>query len=59
MVEHLITPETQKTGIGFMAPEKVQRTIDYVSKARKIAKKPVSDEVYTNQFVYKVIPKKP
>ncbi|MBI2881770.1 MAG: ABC transporter substrate-binding protein, partial [Candidatus Tectomicrobia bacterium] len=33
MVEHLLTPTTRKTGIGFMTQEKVQRTIDYVAKA--------------------------
>ena len=58
LVGHLLTPMTRKTGIGRMAQEKVQRTIDFIARAWKIPRKPKPSEIYTNQFIDKVIPKK-
>ncbi|MFQ5912350.1 MAG: ABC transporter substrate-binding protein [Nitrospinota bacterium] len=50
-VDVAITKNTKKTGFGFMLREKIQNTIDTMSKYRKMKRKPTPEEVYTNEFV--------
>lgn len=59
LVDHLITPETMKTGIGYMIPEKMERTRDIITQYMNLPVKVAVDELYTNQFVPKLIPKRP
>lgn len=58
-VDHLITPETEKTGIGFMTREKMQYTIDVVVKGTPVPRVPTLEEISTNEFITKVVPKRP
>jgi NitT/TauT family transport system substrate-binding protein len=41
----------EKNGIGYVDPVRLQRNIDTVATAFKIAQPPKPDEVYTNRFV--------
>ncbi|MFQ5693669.1 MAG: ABC transporter substrate-binding protein [Nitrospinota bacterium] len=56
-VDVALTKGSAKTGLGFMLRDKVQRTIDTMFKFRKLKRKPVPEEIYTNEFVA-VFPKR-
>jgi NitT/TauT family transport system substrate-binding protein len=51
-VDVLLTKETKETGIGFMLPAKIQRTIDLMARFEKeMKRKPSPGEIFTNEFV--------
>lgn len=58
-VDHLMTPETEKTGIGFMIREKMQYTIDLVAQGQPLPRVPTPEEISTNDFITKMVPKRP
>jgi NitT/TauT family transport system substrate-binding protein len=60
-VDHLITADTEKNGLGHIAESKMKFTRDVIAEARKIKNvEPVSN-YYTNEFLPKpaIIPKRP
>lgn len=56
--EYMVTPEALQNGLGYMTEQKWRKTVDIVAKGYKIASLPPVSELYTNQFVTKVIPKR-
>ena len=58
-VEHLLTPEAKKLGIGHMTQEKWERTLEVVKQTSKEKIKVTAAEVYTNEFLPRLFPKAP
>jgi NitT/TauT family transport system substrate-binding protein len=55
-IRHLLTDTAKREGIGTIDPEKMKRTVDFVSQYFNV--KGVSvDDVYTNRFTPKLFPK--
>jgi NitT/TauT family transport system substrate-binding protein len=55
-IKHLLTDTAKREGIGTVDPEKMKRTVDFVSQYFNV--KGVSiDDVYTNRFTPKLFPK--
>ena len=56
-VRHLMTETAKREGIGYMDPAKMKRTVDTITQYFPDAKGVTLDEVYTNRFVPKLLPK--
>jgi NitT/TauT family transport system substrate-binding protein len=55
-VKHIMTDTAKREGIGYIDPEKMKRTVEFVSQYFDV--KGVSvDDVYTNRFTPKLFPK--
>jgi NitT/TauT family transport system substrate-binding protein len=55
-VKHIMTDTAKREGIGYIDPEKMKRTVEFVSQYFDV--KGVSvDDVYTNRFTPKLLPK--
>lgn len=57
-IEIVLTDHTKKEGIGMIDEAKMQRTIDFVTQYLKLARKVSTREMYTNEFLPKLIPKR-
>lgn len=57
-LNHLFTPEVAKHGLGYMTEEKMQRTRDIVSKYMKLEVQVPVRDLYTNEFLPKLFPKR-
>ena len=55
-VKHLMTDTAKREGIGYIDPEKMKRTVEFVSQSFDV-KGVSADDVYTNQFTPKLFPK--
>jgi NitT/TauT family transport system substrate-binding protein len=55
-VRHLMTDTAKREGIGQIDPEKMKRTVEFVSQYFDV-KGVSADDVYTNQFTPKLFPK--
>lgn len=58
-VEHLMTPTARKEGIGYMARDRMAFTNDLVTEHMKLPAKTPVEELYTNEFLPKLYPKRP
>jgi len=58
-VEHLMTPTAKKEGIGHMTRERMVFTNDLVTKHMNLPKKTAVEDLYTNEFLPKLFPKRP
>ena len=58
-VEHLLTPESKKLGIGHMTREKWERTLAIVKQTSKETINVKAADLYTNEFLPKLFPKAP
>lgn len=56
-VEHLVTPATRASGLGVMSKDKVQATRDLITKYEKVAVAVPVEELYTNDFLPRLMPK--
>jgi NitT/TauT family transport system substrate-binding protein len=55
-IKHIMTDTARQQGIGYIDPAKMKRTVDFVSEYFNITG--ISpDDVYTNQFTPKLLPK--
>lgn len=50
-IDHLLTPETRKRGVGLVDQEKMRKTIDTFSRYMKLERKVSAQEMYTNEFM--------
>ena len=55
-IKHLMTDTAKREGIGYIDPEKMKRTVDFVSQYFNVQGISV-DDVYTNRFTPKLFPK--
>jgi NitT/TauT family transport system substrate-binding protein len=55
-IKHLMTDSAKREGIGYIDAEKMRRTVEFVSQNFNV-KGVAADDVYTNRFTPKVIPK--
>ena len=58
-VDHLVTPEAKKHGIGYMTKEKWERTLQVVKQTSKETIKVSAADLYSNEFLPKLFPKVP
>lgn len=56
-IDLLATPEAKKNGIGWMLPEKTRATRDVMVKALNLKTDVKAEDLYTNQFNPKILPK--
>ncbi len=59
VVDHLLTPAAAEQGIGFMTDAKMQRTRDLLVKYQKLEAEIPLKDLYTNEFLPKLFPKRP
>ena len=59
VVDHLLTPAASEQGIGFMTEAKMQRTRDLLVKYQKLEAEIPLKDLYTNEFLPKLTPKRP
>jgi len=57
-VDHLLTPTALKMGIGYMTREKMEYTRDTITNYMKLPVKVPVEEIYTNEFLPKLFPKR-
>lgn len=57
-VDHLLTPTAKKHGIGYMSRDKMGKTVKIISTYMKLQPAPALDDVYTNEFLPKLYPKR-
>lgn len=57
-IDHLLTPTAMEKGIGYITPEKMQYTRDVMTEALNLGVKVPVEELYTNEFLPKLFPKK-
>lgn len=57
MVDLWLTPEAGKMGLGYMNEEKWTRTRDILTKGHKLPAVMPVKELYTNQYLEKIVPK--
>lgn len=57
-VDHLLTKGAAKHGIGYQVKKKMQYTLDLVTKYLKLPRKPPVEDIYTNEFLPKLFPKR-
>lgn len=55
-VDYMVTPEAMKNGLGWMGEEKWRYTVDVIAKAYQIPSPPPLKDLYTNEFLPKLIP---
>jgi NitT/TauT family transport system substrate-binding protein len=55
-VKHIMTDTARREGIGYIDPEKMKRTVEFVSQYFNVTGVAV-DDVYTNRFTPKLFPK--
>ena len=55
-IRHIMTDTAKREGIGYIDPEKMKRTVDFVSQYFNITGVSAAD-VYTNRFTPKLFPK--
>ena len=55
-IKHLMTDTAKREGIGYIDPEKMKRTVEFVSQYFNITGVS-ADDVYTNRFTPKLFPK--
>ena len=58
-VDHLLTPESKKLGIGHMTREKWERTLAVVKQTSQETINVKAADLYTNEFLPKLFPKVP
>lgn len=59
VVDHLLTPVALEHGIGFMTEEKMRNTRDPLVKYQKLEADIPLKDLYTNEFLPKLFPKRP
>jgi NitT/TauT family transport system substrate-binding protein len=59
VVDHLLTPVAKEQGIGFMTDEKMLRTRDILLKYHKAEADIPLKDLYTNEFLPRLFPKRP
>ncbi|MBI3079118.1 MAG: ABC transporter substrate-binding protein, partial [Deltaproteobacteria bacterium] len=57
-VDHLMTETAKKFGIGYMTREKMESTRDIITEYMKIGVKVPVEDIYTNDFLPKLFPKR-
>ena len=59
-IDLFMTEDTKKHGIGFIVKEKMEKTIGIIAKymSAKLKSRPGAEEVYTNEFLPKLFPKR-
>jgi hypothetical protein len=55
-IKHIMTDTAKREGIGYIDPEKMKRTVEFISQYFDI-KGVSADDVYTNRFTPKLFPK--
>ena len=55
-MEHLLTPESKKLGIGHMTLEKWERTLAVVKQTSEETINVKAADLYTNEFLPKALP---
>ncbi|MFQ5914638.1 MAG: ABC transporter substrate-binding protein [Nitrospinota bacterium] len=58
-VDHLLTPVAREKGIGFINRAKMEYTRAIITQARKLKGQISVDDLYTNEFLPRLFPKKP
>ncbi len=56
-VDHLITPTARQMGLGYMTREKMEATRDLITTYEKLPVKVAVEDLYTNDFLPKILPK--
>ena len=56
-IDHLVTPAAKKHGLGYMSDKKVAFTRDTIADAYKVKKKPAVSDLYTTEFLPKIMVK--
>ncbi len=59
VIDHLLTPVAGERGIGYMTEEKMRRTRDILVKYQKLEGDIPLKDLYTNEFLPKLFPKRP
>jgi ABC-type nitrate/sulfonate/bicarbonate transport system substrate-binding protein len=59
VIDHLLTPLAAERGIGFMTEEKMRRTRDILVKYEKLEGEIALKDLYTNEFLPRLFPKRP
>ena len=59
LVDHLLTPTAAEFGIGHVTEEKMRRTRDVLLKHQKVEGEIALQDLYTNEFLPKLFPKRP
>ncbi len=54
-MDHLLTPTAQKLGIGHMTREKMETTRDLITPYEKLPVRVPVEDLYTNEFLPKII----
>jgi NitT/TauT family transport system substrate-binding protein len=57
-MDHLLTEDAAKNGVGYMTPEKVTKTRDLMTKYAKLAVTVPVEDLYTNAFLPRLFPKR-
>lgn len=55
-VNHIVTEDFKKHGLGWVDREKMAFTIDIISKHSKVSRKVAPEEIYTNEFLPGIFP---
>jgi NitT/TauT family transport system substrate-binding protein len=56
-VDHLVTPTARQMGLGYMTREKMEATRDLITTYEKLPVKVATEDLYTNDFLPKILPK--
>ena len=56
-MKHLMTDAARRDGIGSMEPGKMKQTVETIARYFPDAKEVPVDDVYTNRFLPKLLPK--
>ncbi|MBI2370771.1 MAG: ABC transporter substrate-binding protein [Deltaproteobacteria bacterium] len=57
-IDHLLTPVALSQGIGFMTREKMDKTVEIIARYMKLPSRPPTEELYSNEFLPKLFPKR-
>ncbi len=57
-IDHLLTDAAKKHGIGYLSREKMAFTRDVVAQANKLKTKPAVDDLFTTDFLPKIMVKR-
>ncbi|MBI3077145.1 MAG: ABC transporter substrate-binding protein [Deltaproteobacteria bacterium] len=58
VIDHLLTPVALSQGIGYMAREKMDRTVEVITQHMKLSTRVSAEELYTNEFLPRLFPKR-